>query len=85
MSMIAQRGAYWKYWKAGVSCESWRYEVYLDGIPVPLAIEADAERGLIRCYAANAAGEIDHDCFARPKIRQLHGRVEIRSINDRPI
>ena len=65
------------YFKAGETHRSEDLTVYLDGVPVPLALEASTIEGWVMTYTA-AGDDIQRDSLDRPVVARLHGRVEIR-------
>jgi hypothetical protein len=65
------------YFKAGDSHRSEDVTVYLDGVPVPLAVEASVVEGYVMTYEPDGE-ELKVDFLGRTVVVKLRGRVEIR-------
>jgi hypothetical protein len=74
------------YYRAGVTRESHRYEVLLNGQILPLCIEASttprplSHDGWAKVYCIDAVGDLRRDIFDRAVTQTLEGRVEIRRV-----
>jgi hypothetical protein len=65
------------YYKAGVTPHSHETEVWLDGVRLPLCVEASEAGGWARVFQTNPAGEIERDCLGNPRTEIRRGQVRI--------
>lgn len=63
----------------GYSAEAHRYEVLLDGVPLPDCMTADEEQGVAVVFMRDADGNLMHD-GARMRTKARFGRVTIRRV-----